>query len=97
MDWRIWVGLSILVPITVFGLIRLPKIWAGQDQAMMALGTAALPMSTPLKRGFARGTVVGISGVLLFNRPKFAVPPCYRPEQGAVTMWWQARRACKAK
>jgi uncharacterized protein YqgC (DUF456 family) len=137
MNWEIVIGLIIVIPMTLFGLIRLPKIWAGQDQDLMEIGTAALPMSQPLRRGFVRGTVVGIFvcgalvvcapaaavadatngrvastatgvalgalvafavlsiinlGVLLFNRPKFAVPPCYRQEPGAVATWVRAAR-----
>lgn len=30
-------------------------------------------------------------GVVLFNRPRWAVPPPLRQEPGAVVMWWQGR------
>lgn len=31
-------------------------------------------------------------GVVVFNRPRWAVPPLLRQEPGALVLWWQARR-----
>lgn len=33
------------------------------------------------------------ASVVLFNRPRFAVPPALRDEPGALPLWWRSRRS----
>ena len=40
---------------------------------------------------FAACTLLAVS-VVLFNVPKFVVPPATRDELGAVELWWRGRR-----
>jgi hypothetical protein len=40
---------------------------------------------------FAACTLLAVS-VVLFNVPKFVVPPATRDEVGAVELWWRGRR-----
>ena len=133
MDWRLVVGLIIVVPMVVYGFVRLPRIWSGADLPMQRLGSSGLPIGNQLRRGLVRGTAVGVvvcavlvlaavavvvkasttgdasrlaadvavvlllvfaalaivnAGVILFNRPKFVVPPPLRDEPGALAGWF---------
>jgi hypothetical protein len=43
---------------------------------------------------FAACTLLAVS-VVLFNFPKFVVPPATRDELGAVELWWRGRRTAR--
>jgi hypothetical protein len=127
----------ILAPCAVFGLTRLPGMWAAREDrptpsprrrlsfrearqladarslplSFLALTALVLSMAAVVVQQATSGTLSDGAGgfalwafivfaacallavsVVLFNVPKFVVPPASRDELGAVQVWWRSRR-----
>ncbi|TDD64490.1 hypothetical protein E1262_27975 [Jiangella aurantiaca] len=62
-----------------------------EDALPGAASRVAGRLTVRLGAGFVAMLVIAAS-VVLFNRPRIAVPPASRDEPGALPLWWRSRR-----
>jgi hypothetical protein len=137
MNLELLIPVIILAPCAVFGLTRLPGMWATRVDrptpsprrrlsfheawqkasvrslplAFVAVTALVLSMAAVMVQEATSGTLSDGAGVfalwafivfaacallnvpvVLFNVPKFVVPPASRDELGALQLWWRSRR-----
>ncbi|PZF82712.1 hypothetical protein [Jiangella anatolica] len=62
-----------------------------EDALSGSASRAAGRLTVWLGAGFVAMLAI-TAGVVLFNRPRIAVPPAARDEPGALPLWWRSRR-----
>jgi hypothetical protein len=137
MNLELLIPAVILAPAAVYGLTKVPGMWATRADgptpsprrrlsfrearqtahdrslplAFLALTALVLSMAAVVVQEATSGTLSDGAGafalgaflvfaacallavpVVLFNVPKFVVPPASRDELGAVQLWWRSRR-----
>lgn len=89
--WRGYVrGMPSALPVLMLAVISLPLLSAVPEQPE---GPFARPLAVVVPFFVIFGLVMGaMLGTVLFNRPKFLVPPHLREQDGAAVELWHALR-----